>query len=236
MKISFCFVLVFCCVAIVTAQERVIDKSEFDAVVTDSNKTLVRLRNEKYRMTVTTSGKIIGRPKNDWSSKTISEYVSADQTRSIYSSMLGGKENPTKEAIVIGKWRYTRTGTDSWSRKAYEPGQTQAQQAPPYESPFEVIGTVADYKYLGKENLAGRSADVYQRIERQTKVNKKNGENTETETKLTYWVGEDRTLWKSEHRFDSRGATQTTQNMVILEWMSDPSLVITEPVLTPANP
>jgi len=236
MKISFCFVLVFCCVAIVAAQEKIIDKSEFDAVVAESNKILVRGKNEKYRMTVTTSAKIIGRTQNDWSSKTISEYVSANRTRSVYDSTFGGKPTPTKEAIVIGEWKYMRAGTDPWSRKANEPTQPQAQPASPPENPFQVIETVAEYKYLGKENLGGRPASVYQKIERQTKVNQKNGENTESETKATYWISEDRTMFKNEYRFASRAASLTTQNLIIMEYAIDPSLVITEPLMTPVNP
>jgi hypothetical protein len=239
MKILVCFVLLSCCVAIVAAQERVIDKTEFDAVVAEGNKILVRRKGEKYRMTITTSAKIIGRTQNDWSSKAISEFGSDDQTRHhIYASTFGGKARPTTEAIVFGKWEYKRAGTDPWSRKAYEAvqPQTQVQPEPLPENPFQVIETVADYRYLGKQSLGAKQANVYQKIERQNKVNKKNGENTESETKATYWFTEDGTMFKNEHRSSSRSATMTTQNLIILEWALDPSIVISEPVLEPAKP
>jgi len=236
MKILVCFVLLSCCVAIVAAQEKVIDKTEFDAVVAEGNKILVRRKGEKYRMTITTSAKIIGRSQNDWSSKAISEFGSADQTHHIYASTFGGKARPTTEAIVIGKWQYTRSGTDPWIRKEYEPDQPQAHVALPTESPYQTIETVADYKYLGKENLGGRPANVYQKIERQTKVDKKNGENAESETKATYWFTEDGTMLKNEHRSGLRSATMTTQNLIILEWALDPSIVITEPDVAPSKP
>jgi hypothetical protein len=239
MKTTLCFIIVFCAVAIGAAQERVIDKTDFDRVVADGNKSLARLKNERYRMTITTSAKIVGRPQSDWSSKSISEYVAADQTRNVHSSMFGGKANPTRELIVLGKWKYARSGTESWTRTAYEPGQTPAQPAappPPPDSPYEEIATTADYKYLGKVDLGRRTANAYQRIERQTKVNKKNGENTESVSKATYWFAEDGSMLKNENQFESRAASMTTNNFVSVEWTVDPALVITEPIVTPAKP
>ena len=227
--------LVFCCVAIATAQEKVIDKTEFDALVASGNNHQIRWKDEKYRMTVSTSSKAIGRPQNDWSSKMIFEFGSANEKRTVSASSFGGKPNPTQEAILIGKWKYARSGDNSWTRGLNEPSRTRAEaEAPPGTS--ELIGAVTEYRYLGKSNLAGGQADVYQKIEHQTKVNKKNGENIESDAKATYWFGEDGALLKNEFRTESRSATFSTQTLIIMDWAIDPSIVITEPVVTPAKP
>jgi hypothetical protein len=233
MKISFCFLLVFCCVAIVTAQEKPIDKTEFDAVVAGGNNHHLRWKDEKYRMTVSTSSKTIGRPQTDWSSKLIVEHGSANEKRTVSTSSFGGKHNKTQEAILIGKRKYTRSGDEPWTQKGDEPPRPETK-AP--ESATESLERVAEYRYLGKENLAGRATDIYQKTEHQTKVRKNNGESIESDVKSTYWFGEDGALLKNEYRSESRSATFTTQTLIIMEWTIDPSIVISEPVVTPAKP
>jgi hypothetical protein len=99
-----------------------------------------------------------------------------------------------------------------------------------------VISTAVDCRYVGKVDLGGRLVDAYKKTERATKVNKKNGENTEVETKTTYWFGDDGTMLKSEHVSDSRAPSMTARNFIIVEWTIDPSLVITEPTVTAAKP
>jgi hypothetical protein len=233
MKILLCFVLLFWCVASVTGQEKVIDKSEFDAVVAEGNNHYLRWKDEKYRMTVLTSSKVIGRPQTDSSSKMIIEFASPEEKRTVRTSTFGGKPNPIHESILIGKWMYTLVGPDSWTRKEYEPSRAPAD-AP--ESPFQTLGTAADYRYLGREQLGGKTANVYRKTERQTKVNQKNGENTESDAKSTYWFGEDGALLKNEYRSESRSASLTIHTLVVLEWAIDPSIVITEPTVTPLKP
>ena len=55
MKTLFLFVLVLSCAALVPAQERLLDKDEFDAIVNGSYDHKAKWKGEKYRMTVTTS-------------------------------------------------------------------------------------------------------------------------------------------------------------------------------------
>jgi len=234
MKISVCLVLLSCCVAIVTAQDKVIDKTEFDAVVAAGNNHYLRWKDEKYRMTVSTSSKMTGRHQTDWSSKIIMDIGSPTEKRTVSTSSFGDKPNPTQEAIMIGKRKYARSGNGPWTQKADGPPPVQAEA--PSESTTQLLETVAEYRYLGKENLAGRATDIYQKTEHQTKVNKKNGENIESDTKGTYWFGEDGALLKNEYRSESRSATQTTQTQVIIEWAIDPSIVITEPLVAPTKP
>ena len=233
MKISASLVVVLCCVAIAAAQERTIDKTEFDALVASGNNHNLRWKDEKYRMTVSTSSKASGRPQNDWASKFFVERVPTKESRTVTSSTFGGKASPTQESIVVGKWIYTRLGTDPWSRKESKPSGGRAETT---ESIQEMIGSTAEYRYLGKENLAGRATDIYQKTEHQTKVNKKNGESVESEVKSTYWFGEDGAVLKNEYRSENRSATLTSQTLIIMEWEIDPSIVITEPVLAPVKP
>jgi hypothetical protein len=234
MKISICFVLVLCCAAIVSAQEKVIDKSEFDALVASGNNHNVRWKDEKYRLNLTTSTKGTGRMQTDYSSKTIFEFASPTEKRTVTNSSFGGKPNPVGEAILIGKWKYTRSGNNPWTRKADEQESNFKGEAP--EGVIQPLDSVAEYRYLGKENLAGRATDIYQKIEHQKKVNSKNGETMASEVKSTYWFGEDGALLKNEYRSETRSPSLTWQTIVIMEWTLDPSIVITEPSVTGDKP
>ena len=232
MKISVCFVLVFCFVTIAGAQERVIDKTEFDSAVVAGMAHGRRWKNEKYRWITSTSSKTTGRPQYDWAGKYTFEYISPDVYRNIGSTMLGGKPSAIQESIVVGKWRYSRKGDDPWTRKTHEPSPAQTHAEGP-ENLFETVESVAEYKYLGKEYLAGRATNVFRKTERRTTVNKKNGETREFDGKSTYWFGEDGLALKHEYRGQSRGGTVTgeMQTLVLMEWTIDPSLTINEPVV-----
>jgi len=234
MKISASLVFILCCVAIVAAQERIIDKTEFDALVASGNNHYFRWKDEKYRMSLFTSSKINGRPQTDWSSKMIHEHGAPNEIRLVSSSTFGGKPTSSQESIFFGKWNYSRVENGGWSRKEREAPSRGREETP--ESTNQLVKTDAEYKYLGKEILAGRPVDVYQKTERRTGVNSNNGENVDSDIKATYWFGGDGVMLKKEFRSENRSATLTMQTLMIIEWAIDPSIVVTEPVITPAKP
>src|SRR5215217_5008904 len=116
MKILISVLLVFCFIAIGSAQERVIDKAEFDKALVEGGNHRLKWQGQKYRMTVASSAKTDGRPSTDWSSNMIFEYGLAKEMRSVTNSMFGEKIIPTKEFIIIGEAIYQRTATGSWIR------------------------------------------------------------------------------------------------------------------------
>jgi hypothetical protein len=230
MKTLFWILLVFGCAILVPAQERVMDKTEFDAIVTGGYDHKVKWKGEKYRMTVTTSSTVAGRPQTDHSSRNLTEFGSSMETRSIYSTVFGGKPSAPQESMRIGNWSYTRSGNDKWTRKEYVPSSATTKERE--ESRRKIFSSQAEYKYLGQSTLMDRPAHIYVKTERQTTLNEKSGESAEIESKNTYWVDANGTILKSEFRSETRGKN-TMQTSVIMEWELDTSITFIVPEIVP---
>ena len=230
MKIVSSFVLLLCLAAIAVSQERVIDKAEFDAMVTGGHDHKLKWKDEKYRLTVTTSSKVTGRPTTDLSSKMITEFGPSMETRTINTSTFGGKPSPGREMLRIGNWVYTRSGNDSWSRKEFVPTSLPAKAAE--ESPHKVLSSEAEHRYLGQSTLGNKPVQMYVKTERRTTLNEKTGETTESESRNTYWVDSKGMVLKNEYKSDNR-SKHTSQTYVLMEWELDPSITFTAPEIAP---
>lgn len=230
MRNLFGLLLVLCFAAVAPAQERVLDKSEFDSMVVSGGNHRRIWKGEKYRMTVTTSSKAIDRPLTDWSSKMIFEYGPAGETRTITSSNFGDKVRPTNEVLRLGSWIYSRVDNGPWSKKAYVAAEPAKRET---ERPFETLTSTTEYKYLGPGNLTGKSVQLYTKIEKQTRVNKQSGETIESVVKLTYWIDEDGTIIKNEYASENRGPRVTSQTVITTKWEADPSISFAVPEVGP---
>ena len=229
MKILICVALTFCCFATVPAQERVMDKTEFESLVSEGQKHHLKWKGEKYRMTVMTSSKAVGRPQTNWSSRIIVEYGPAAEHRSVSSSTFGDKANPTSEVLRVGNWVYRRSGNEPWTRKEYAESKTPEQP----ESPVQILETDGQYKYVGSGILGDKPVQIYVRTERQTKVDKKSGDTIESDTKVTYWVDSNGIVLKLEFIVESRGPKVTSQTQVVTQWELDQSISFVPPEIVP---
>ncbi|HKP68685.1 MAG TPA: hypothetical protein VJV05_05335 [Pyrinomonadaceae bacterium] len=221
--LSFAFIL--CCAAIAAAQERVIDKTEFDSLVASGTSHRAIWKDEKYRMTITTSSKAGGPSGTDWSSKIIIEYGSTTETRSFSSSVFNSNARPTNESLRVGEWVYSRTGDGPWTKKKFETA-AQKEREP---SPMELIGATTEYKYLGPGTFRDVPVQIYVKTERTTKVGKTTGQNMETDAKVTYWIDSNGTVLKSEYSSENRGASVTSRTLITTVWERDPSIKFTPP-------
>lgn len=226
MKTLLAVAIALCSAAVVTAQERVIDKSEFDALVSAGTQHRTIWKDEKYRMTVTTSSKAEGRPATDWSSKIVIEYGSPTESRSISSSSFGEKVNPTSEGLRIGEWVYTRSGDGPWTKKKFEPA---AQKEP--EKLSELIGATTEYKHLGSGTIGDAPVQIYVKNERATRVDKASGKETVSDSKATYWIDSKGTVLKSEYSSENRGTGVTSRTLITTVWERDASIKFTAPEL-----
>ena len=229
MKILICVALTLCCFATVPAQERVIDKTEFESLVSEGQKHPLKWKGEKYRMTVTTSSKAVGRPQTDWSSKIIAEYGLATENRSITSSTFGDKANPTNEVLRVGNWVYRRSGNEAWTRKEYAESKAPERR----ESPVQILETDSQYKCVGPGLLGDKPVQIYVKSERQTKVDKQSGNPIESDTKATYWVDSNGIVLKHEYISESRGSKVTSQTRIVMQWELDPSISFVPPEIVP---
>jgi hypothetical protein len=230
MKTLFLVALLFYFAAPVSAQDKIIDKPEFDAAVVHASYHQKIWKGAKYRMTVTTSSKVADRPETDWSSKMVFEYGAANARRTLTTSAFGGKPIPAKESIVLGKWSYSRTGDGAWIRKEYESlaGKTEKD-----ETPNETLPTDVEYKDLGPGDLMGKPVHIYAKTERRTRRDEESGEKRESFSKVTYWVGTDGALLRREYSSESRGTSATTHTVIITDWERDPTIDVTAPEIAP---
>lgn len=227
MKLLITFLLVFCFVAVGSAQERVIDEAEFNSVVAEGGKHQLKWKGEKYRMTVASSAKTDGRPATDWSSNMIFEYGPPKVSRSVTTSTFGEKILPAKEFITIGDVLYQRIGSGVWTRPD-RTGASAPQGSEKAATRAQTLITEVEYKYLGTENLAGTTVQVYLKTERGTST-MENGDKAEIRRTGKYWIGSDGLIMKSEHATEARGTTQTFRSSVISQYELDPTISIAAP-------
>ena len=229
MKKLLSLTLTLCSIVVVAAQERVMDKSEFDSLVSNGSKHHVIWKGENYRMTVTTSSKAVGRSATDWSSKMIFEYGSANELRSISFSSFGDKVNPTMQSLRVGEWVYLKSGDSPWTRKKYEASAPTQQR----ESLTEQIKAAAEYKHLGAGTFLDGPVQIYVKNEKRTTVDKKSGSTSESDTKSTYWIDANGTVLKSEYSSENRGASVVSRTTVTTVWEKDASIKFTPPEIVP---
>lgn len=213
----------------VPAQERVLDKAAFDSMMAAGHDHKVKWKDEKYRLTVTTSSKVTGRPQTDHSSKNVTEFGPSMETRTIYTNVFGGKAGAPRESLRIGNWWYVRTGNDPWTREEYVALKAPAKKE---ETSRKVLSSNAEYKYLGKGMLGARPVQIYVKTERQTTLNEKSGETGETASKNTYWIDGKGMILKSEFTSEYRGKN-VMHTSVTMEWDLDPTITFIAPEIAP---
>jgi hypothetical protein len=172
---------------------------------------------------------VTGRPQTDFSSRGVIEVGPSMENRTINSSTFGGKPTPTRESLRIANWVYTRSGNDGWTRMQYSATPTAKETE---ESPFQVLSSQAEYTYLGEGKLMDKPVQIFLKTERQTKVNQKSGEASETESRNKYWIGPNGMVLKSDFIAETRGKT-TSRTTVVMEWQIDPSITFTLPEIFP---
>ena len=205
------------------------EKAEFDAMLAEGNNHKAKWKGEKYRMTVTTSSKVTGRPATDYSSKMIFEFGPSMESRSVTTSVFGPNPASTRESMRIGNWVYSRSGNDPWTRKEYA---AQAPTKENEESAYQVLSSQTEYRYLGEGKLIDKPVQMFAQTNRQKKVNQKTAETYETESRTTYWVDANGMILKSEFIADNRGKN-TSQTLVNTDWQLDPSITFAAPEIVP---
>lgn len=232
MKPLISLAMVICCVILVSAQERVIDKLEFDSVAREPENHPVKLSGKAYRMTIETGSQVVGRQQTEFSSKSITEFGPEKESRTVSSSTFGGKPSSRRETIVIGKWEYSRTVDDGpWTRKERETGAKKITSVSNTD-PYEIVSSTMGYKFLGSEVLEGQKTSIYLKTEKEKRLNKADGKTSELKSTRKFWIGPDGFQLRYEYRAESRSDAMTHYTTINMKWELDPKIVIREP----ANP
>ena len=231
MRTLLCFVLVISGTVLAAGQERVIEKAAFDALVSEGSQQATRWKDQKYRMTVTTSSKADGRPQTDWSTKLVFEWAPGPAVRTISTSKFGDKTPTRMEAMRLGEWSYYRTGDGPWTRKEFVASAKKSEENK--ETSYEILATEVKYQHLGSGRLLNTPVEIYTKTERRTTTGKNNGETMESDLRVTYWIDSSGLILKSEYASDNRGATLVTHTRIVTEWELDPSISFAVPEIAP---
>jgi len=224
MKSILCISLVLFGFIGVFAQEKTIERAEFDAVYQNS---LEKWKGKSYRMIITTQSSTEGRPQTDYSSKSTIEYTSATTSRLIYENSFQSKTS-NSETIRIGDKIYIREGNGTWKA---ETSEVKSQPGNKITNTDNQADGQIEYKFLGTEKLGSQTSNVYAKIARKKGINSTNNKETVSTTTTKYWFGEDGMVLKSDMKMDSQTGEKIFHNRLTQVWELDPNIKIEEPDL-----
>lgn len=214
MKKILCIALVLIASLSVSAQEKTIDKNEFDAILKSSFRGL---GDKPHRVINTTEFSVEGRPEAKHSTKSTTEFLPG-KFQSIFES-----QYIKKETIRIGHETYTREGNGEWRKEI-------SAVKPKSENKLITVENQIEYKFLGTEKLDNQNLNVYAKIEKKKLINPTN--NTETfSTAITkYWFGDGVWFWKSETNTENRTGETKSKSRHTTEYELDPNIKIEAPL------
>jgi hypothetical protein len=215
----------------VSAQGTVLSAAEFGRIVgSDPEKagTARWKQNLPYRMTMTTTSRMEGRPETDWTSRNVHEFAASGAKRSVLESKFGSGPAKTRESIVIGGVTFRREG-GNWIKEPTDPAEPAADGPVPVFGAFETVSREAEYKFLGAETIKGAIVKVYWKSEREKRVDKAAGVESVTERTAKYFMSLAGMLVRSENESKTTAGTQVLRTAFTIEWESDPRIAIALP-------
>jgi hypothetical protein len=217
----------------VFAQEKTIEKTEFDTVFKNSFRGLSKSPRRETR-TSESSFEVIPQPNYPANSlaslqptnitlmKTIIEFVPGIGSHMIYEFNSPSLYKKTETIIIAGK-TYKREGDNEWRE---EPPVASTKS----ESTTKTVDNQFEYKFLGMEQFNNQNAHVYAVTETNKIISLKNNNEGLSSNITKYWfAAEDGRLLKTESKRKIRNEkTISTFNATVL-YELDPNIKIEAP-------
>jgi hypothetical protein len=227
MKRFFCLAFVLLTAIGAFAQERAIEKAEFDAALRYS---YVKFAGQSWRRTENTEDISTETNKNKFTLKSVSEFMPAPAKSRwlIESESLAGKTR--RENIRIDGTTFTRTGDGEWTEVKPEPATRR-------ESSLKTVEEQIEYKVLGTEVLGDLSTRVYAKIEKRKLLNEENNSEMFSVITSKYWLDNDGAIVKQETLTENRIATKLNptgrvyRTLRTTVWELDPNIKIEAPIM-----
>lgn len=223
------------CVSIsIFAQEKTIEKSEFDTVYKNSFRGNVSQARREIRTSesiydstqqikisanVSDSVGTVSRTK----SKTVMEFVPNVGTRTI-TDFYSGSLNKKTETIRIGDKTYKRENDGEWAEITLS-----APLSKP-EITFKDVDNQAIYKFIGTEQFNNQTARAYTATETNKRINLKTNEEGLVTTTTKYWFAEDGRLLGMESKQESRWDKFISKYNASVLYELDPTLKLESPI------
>ncbi len=231
MKKFFCLTFVLLTAISVFAQERNIEKAEFDAAM---KYRFVKFTRQLYRRTLTSEHISTAANRYTFFSKSVIEFDLTQQAiRTVYE--FDSSSFKTRgETITIGGKSYTRKGEETWTVTALK--RTENAPVNTADGIYETIETQTEYKALGKQVLNNLNANVYVKIERKKRVDKRETKNVFSTVTTKYWLDEDGAIIQEERLTEARYQSEKNSSGTLYRtlsktvWEFDPNIRIEAPI------
>lgn len=201
----------------VSAQERAIQKAEFEAVMKNA---IAILDARPHRVTVAREMKVNGMPQESSSEKVIVEIAAKDKRRAV-REIKSAKQNLKREIIRVGDKEYSRENNGQWQ-------QTGIKNRAESEN-LKVNSEENVYKSLGKDTLNNENVSVYQRISNRAMTDNSNNEELNLTENVKYWIDDKGTLLKREMTRESRRPGKTFNTTMTVTFDYDQNIQVIAP-------
>lgn len=245
MKALSALAIVLLSSALVAAQERILDRNEFDPIFNAAYKILDVWKEKAFRKNLAVEAR---RPESKYKLGRIFEMAADGSTRTIHNEHVEGKEpRVPREVIGIGKTSFIRDiGKSSWwvrtHPRAEEINRTGAYVPDPDEAHavrdhfvrdrYEIAERVHEYKFVGIQTRDASVLKIYTHTEKIKGIEKKSGRAMETEASMRYWFRSDGMLQKAESVSNGRIGDDVYYLKITAVWEIDSSIAVTPPDLS----
>ena len=210
------------------AQEKTIDKAEFDLVMRNG---YLKYTNLAFRQKTSFEDISNGAEKPRSTSKSVMEIMPTPVTRTVYEF-----DSPTlkqrRESIIADGKRYTREGDGPWTVEDFAIKPLDENRP---EGVFEILDEKTEYRSLGSQVLDDQNVTVYAKIETKTMIHKTNRNETLSISTNKVFFGEDGGIVKQENLLENRiksarqPAASVYRHRRTTVWEIDPNIRIVIP-------
>lgn len=247
MKIPRCIFLSLLFATGVWAQEKTIDKAEFDSVYMINLRTFNFLMGNPSRHTATFD---VGGPDSKYKLHQIRERMPDGSTRGIFNEHVEGKApRITREVITIGSNIFGRDigGKGGWTVrhipvlekkfvKPHKPDpEPQAVRHHELSTVFDVTSQEGQYRSLVSAVHKGQQVRIFSKTETVKGIERATGAKMETTANVKYWFSLGGVMLRSESESNGRVGDKEYYLRTTSEWEFDPSITITAPVSVPGG-
>jgi hypothetical protein len=201
MKKIFCLLFVLFSAIGIFAQEKSIEKEEFEAARRNS---YVGLAGRSFRETMTIETTSNAKNPSKYSSKSVMEFTPARATRRVSEVDSPTLRKKTETIRIEGKI-YSRTDDGEWTVGKFEIRPAPERDfVPPARERIKTIDEQIEYKLLDPEVLDDSKTNVYAKIERKRLLDESNNKESSSIVTTKFWFAEDGRIMKQETIIENR--------------------------------
>ncbi|MBX7173844.1 MAG: hypothetical protein K1X72_22940 [Pyrinomonadaceae bacterium] len=217
MKTLLVLSLVLCGFITTFAQEKVIQKSEFDGIVKN---VMEIFKSRPFRITSTSEIHVNGKPQENRASKTVIE-VNKNNRRFV-NERTSSEKTSKREYIQIGEKAYLREDSGEWKEtNIIDPNQTGS---------LKIVSEQIEYKLIGTEALNNQVVNVYLKTSNSKKIDSANNDQEILSVEsVKYWIDKDGSLLKRETNRENKVGALTIHFHAVSKFEYDQNIQISPP-------